>query len=68
MQNWLPTTSDLWQRSTRDTGIRSRVSDPNDDWITRKLIGELRSEQFDEPDDEHTQVSSATSTGRLLCR
>jgi hypothetical protein len=38
-------------------GYSTSVSDPNDDWITRKLIGELRSEQFDEPDDEHTQVS-----------
>jgi hypothetical protein len=38
-------------------GYSQAVSDPNDDWITRKLIAELRTEQFDEPDDEHTQVS-----------
>ena len=38
-------------------GGSQRVEDPNDDWITRKLIAELRTEQFDEPDDEHTQVS-----------
>ena len=38
-------------------GHSQHVSDPDDPWITRKLIAELRSEQFDEPDDEHTQVS-----------
>ena len=38
-------------------GYPQQVSDPDDPWITRKLIAELRSEQFDEPDDEHTQVS-----------
>jgi hypothetical protein len=37
-------------------GYSQPVSDPNDEWITRKLIAELRTEQFDEPDDEHTQV------------
>jgi hypothetical protein len=38
-------------------GYSQPVSDPNDDWITRKLIAELRTEQFDEADDEHKQVS-----------
>jgi hypothetical protein len=38
-------------------GYSQPISDPNDPWITRKLIAELRTEQFDEPDDEHTQVS-----------
>src|ERR1700722_786657 len=38
-------------------GDSQPVSDPNDDWITRKLIADLRTEQFEEPDDEHTQVS-----------
>ena len=38
-------------------GYSQPVSDPNDNWITRKLIAELRTEQFDVPDDEHTQVS-----------
>jgi len=38
-------------------GYSQPVSDPNDDWVTWKLITELRNEQFDEPDDEHTQVS-----------
>src|SRR5262245_31823629 len=38
-------------------GFSQAVSDPDDPWITRKLIAELRTEQFDEPDDEHTQVS-----------
>ena len=38
-------------------GYSQAVSDPSDDWITRKLIVELRTEQFDEPDNEHTQVS-----------
>ena len=41
----------------RRYGCSQPVSDPNDPWITEKLIAELRSEQFDEPDDEHTQVS-----------
>jgi hypothetical protein len=38
-------------------GYSQPVTDPNDDWVARKLIAELRTEQFDEPDDEHTQVS-----------
>jgi hypothetical protein len=38
-------------------GYSQLVGDPNDDWVTRKLIAELRTEQFDKPDDEHTQVS-----------
>jgi hypothetical protein len=38
-------------------GSSQPVSDPHDPWITRKLIAELRTEQFDVPDDEHTQVS-----------
>src|SRR5262245_31442532 len=38
-------------------GYSQPVSDPDDLWITRKLIAELRTEQFEEPDDEHTQVS-----------
>jgi hypothetical protein len=33
------------------------VDDPTDEWITSRLIAELRTEQFDEPDNEHTQVS-----------
>jgi hypothetical protein len=33
------------------------VEDPNDDWIIRRLIADLRTEQLDEPDNEHTQVS-----------
>ncbi|MDB5342863.1 MAG: hypothetical protein JWP89_1240 [Schlesneria sp.] len=33
------------------------ISDPNDPWIIRKLISELRTELSDEPDDEHDQVS-----------
>ena len=47
--------------ATIDTryGYSQPVSDPNDPWITRKLIAELRNEQFDEPDAEHTQVSVA---------
>jgi hypothetical protein len=40
-------------------GYSELVSDPDDPWITGKLIAELRTEQFDEPDDEHTQVSVA---------
>jgi hypothetical protein len=40
-------------------GYSELVSDPDDPWITRKLIAELRTERFDEPDDEHTQVSVA---------
>ena len=46
----------LWQRSSTRYGYSQQVSDPDDPWITRKLIAELRSEQFDEPDDEHTRV------------
>ena len=38
-------------------GYSQPISDPSDDWVTRKLIAELRTEQFDEPDNEHTQVS-----------
>jgi hypothetical protein len=38
-------------------GHSEPVSNPDDPWITRKLIAELRTDQFDEPDDEHTQVS-----------
>lgn len=38
-------------------GYSQRVTEPDDDWITRRLIAELRSEQFEEIDDEHTQVS-----------
>jgi hypothetical protein len=38
-------------------GAMLPVNDPHDPWITRKLIAELRTEEFDEPDDEHTQVS-----------
>src|SRR5262245_46696099 len=37
-------------------GYSELVTDPDDPWIVRKLIAELRTEQFDEPDDEHTQV------------
>lgn len=38
-------------------GFEELVVDPNDEWITGKLLAELRSEQFEEPDDEHTQVA-----------
>src|SRR5262245_30708069 len=38
-------------------GYSQSVTDPNDEWVTRKLIEELRTEQFEEPDNEHTQVS-----------
>jgi hypothetical protein len=38
-------------------GHSEDVSDPNSEWITHRLLSELRTEQFDEPDDEHTQVS-----------
>lgn len=38
-------------------GYTQPVNDPEDAWITRKLIAELRTEEFDEPDDEHTQVA-----------
>lgn len=38
-------------------GHSHAVTDPDDDWVTRKLIAELRTEQLEEPDDEHTQVS-----------
>ncbi len=38
-------------------GHSQSVDDPNDEWVTTKLLRELRTEQFDEPDDEHTQVS-----------
>ena len=35
----------------------TQVSDPDEPWITRELIAELRNEQFDDSEDEHTQVS-----------
>lgn len=38
-------------------GYSEQVEEPNNEWITHKLIAELCSERFDEPDDEHTQVS-----------
>lgn len=38
-------------------GHSQLVNDPDCDWITRRLLMELRTELFDEPDDEHTQVS-----------
>jgi hypothetical protein len=38
-------------------GSSQSVEDPNDEWIIQKVIAELRTEQFDEPDNEHTQVS-----------
>jgi hypothetical protein len=37
-------------------GHGQSIDDPNDPWIIRDLLAELRTEQFDEPDDEHTQV------------
>ncbi len=37
-------------------GYTATIGDPADEWIQRRLIGELRTEQCDEPDDEHTQV------------
>lgn len=38
-------------------GHSESIASPYSEWITHKLINELRTEQFDEPDDEHTQVS-----------
>lgn len=38
-------------------GASKSISDPNNEWVTRKLFAELRSEEFETPDDEHTQVS-----------
>jgi hypothetical protein len=38
-------------------GYSDPISDPTDVWVTQTLIAELRTEQFDEPDDEHTQVA-----------
>jgi hypothetical protein len=38
-------------------GHTQPVNDPNDPWVTRKLLAELRTEHCDEPDDEHTQVA-----------
>lgn len=38
-------------------GHSEGVSGPNDEWNVSRLIAELRVEQFDEPDDEHTQFS-----------
>jgi hypothetical protein len=42
-------------------GYSQSVNNPDDEWITRKLIAELRTEKFDVPDDEHTQVSVANA-------
>jgi hypothetical protein len=38
-------------------GHTETVTDPGSEWVTHRLLTELRTEQFDEPDDEHTQVS-----------
>lgn len=38
-------------------GHSENVTDPTHAWVTRRLLADLRTEQFDEPDDEHTQVS-----------
>ena len=38
-------------------GASYQITDPNDPWIIRRLIQDLRTEQHDEPDDEHDQVS-----------
>lgn len=38
-------------------GHTESVTDPNAAWITSRLIAELRTEQLEEPDDEHTQVA-----------
>ena len=38
-------------------GHSQPVDDPDDPWVVQKLIHELCTEQFDDPDDEHTQVS-----------
>ena len=38
-------------------GHSEQVDDPDSDWVTRRLLTDLRTEQFDEPDNEHTQVS-----------
>ncbi|RYD82986.1 MAG: hypothetical protein EOP84_08585 [Verrucomicrobiaceae bacterium] len=38
-------------------GYSESIGNADDDWITKKLIYELRTEQFEEPDNEHTQVS-----------
>jgi hypothetical protein len=38
-------------------GYAEKVSDPFNEWVTRRLLSDLRIEQFDEPDNEHTQVS-----------
>ena len=48
-------------------GYSQPVTDPNDDWITRKLVAELRNEEFDEPDDEHTQVSVGDAHWAVTC-
>jgi hypothetical protein len=40
-------------------GYSEQVDDPQSDWITQKLLNELRTEFHDKPDDEHTQVSAA---------
>ena len=38
-------------------GHSETIDDENNEWVTHQLIRELRTEQFEEPDDEHTQVS-----------
>ena len=38
-------------------GHTETISDPNDQWIFSKLIHELNSEQFEQPDEEHMQVA-----------
>jgi|GEM_PF-1847202 len=38
-------------------GHSERIRTPDDPWVTKRLLAELRTEQFDEPDDEHTQVA-----------
>jgi len=38
-------------------GHFEHVTDPNSEWVTRRLLLELRSELYDKPDNEHTEVS-----------
>lgn len=38
-------------------GHSEEVTDPGSDWVIRRLLADLRTEEFDEPDREHTQVS-----------
>ncbi|MEM9416504.1 MAG: hypothetical protein AAGA29_13665 [Planctomycetota bacterium] len=38
-------------------GHSENIASPDSDWITHRLLNELKTEQFDEPDNEHTQVS-----------